>query len=42
MNVYIIQVNTGNGCTTMLLLIIHDTDVNQFTEVKGCVFTNFK
>ena len=39
---FIIQVNTENGCTTMLVLLIHDTDVNQFLGIKAYVFTNFK
>ena len=39
---FIIQVNTKNGSATMLVLLIHGTDVNQFIGVKACVFSNFK
>ncbi len=39
---FIIQVNTENGCANMLVLLIHGTDVNQFIGVKACVFTNLK
>jgi len=39
---FIIQANTENGCTTMLVLLIHGTDVHQFSGIKTCVFTNFK
>ncbi len=39
---FVIQVNTENGCANMLVLLIHGTDVNQFIGVKACVFTNFK
>lgn len=39
---FIIQANTENGCTTMLMLLIHGIDVNQFIGEKGGVITNFK
>ncbi len=34
--------HSRNGCVTMLLLLIHGIDVNQFIEVKGSMLTNFK
>ena len=42
MNVYIIQVNTGNVCITMLLVLVRGVDLNQFIEVKDCEFNNNK
>ena len=42
MNIYIVQVTTGDGSITMLLVLIRGVDVNQFIEVMGREFTNNK
>jgi hypothetical protein len=42
MNIYIIQVNAGKGCITMLLVLICGVDLNQFIELKECEFNNNK